>query len=77
MREWVGVRDDISDVGSDALSTAESASFRVIGELRRRVGLTKENTEGGIYVTHLTSSITGGNLVTVQADGTIDTVATT
>ncbi|GAH17489.1 unnamed protein product, partial [marine sediment metagenome] len=37
----------------------------------------KENTEGGIYITHLTSAITGGNLVTVQSDGTIDAVATT
>ena len=77
MRDWVGVRNDISDVGSDALSTAESVSFTVIGEIRRRVGLTKENTEGGIYVTHLTSTITGGNLITVQSDGTIDAVVTT
>ena len=75
MREWVGVRNDISDVGSDALSVAESVSFRVIGEIRRRPGLTKETTEGGLYLTHITSPVAGSSLVTVSSDGTIDAIA--
>lgn len=75
MRNWVGVENNVSDVGSEALATAESVSFRVIGELRRRPGLTKETTEGGLYLTHITTPVAGPSLVTVQSDGTVDAVS--
>ena len=75
MRKWIGIHDEISDVGSEALKVAESVSFRVTGELRRRAGLTKENTQGGIYMTHINTPVAGSSLVEVQSDGTIDAVA--
>ncbi len=75
MREWEAIRDDLSDVGSNALKVAESVSFRVRGELRRRSGLTKQATEGGLFITHINTPVAGSSLVVVQSDGTIDAVS--
>lgn len=75
MKNWLGLGDDKTNVGTPSLEVAESISFRVNGELRRRAGLTKESIEGGLYMTHIKSLITGGFLVTVQSDGTIDAVS--
>ena len=75
MRKWIGVQDHISDVGGEALKTAESVSFRINGELRRRQGLTRVDTEGGIHIGHIRSPVAGSSLVVVQSDGTVEGLA--
>ncbi len=74
-RQWIALRDDQSDVGGAALTKADSVSFRVDGEVRRRSGLTKVATGGAIYMGHIRSLIGGSSIVLVQSDGTVDSVA--
>ncbi len=44
MRQWPGVRADLTAISDEGLATAKNISFKVDGELRRRPGLDGDNT---------------------------------
>ena len=43
MRDWPGVRADLSPVADEGLATAKNVSYKIGGELRRRAGLDGDN----------------------------------
>jgi hypothetical protein len=56
MRNWPGVRADLTAISEEGLATAKNISFKVDGELRRRPGLDGDNIvqAGGELVTEWT-----------------------
>ncbi len=84
MRNWQGLREDLSVVSEDGMARAENLSFLVQGELRRRPGLGSRINESGVLVTEWTDPFGtpyyaynsgSGTLTTVKvSDGTETTV---
>ncbi len=54
MKNWQGLREDLSVVANDGMATAQNVSYRVIGELRRRPGLAGRIDNSGSLVTEWT-----------------------
>ncbi len=54
MKNWQGVRADLSDVSDEGMATAQNVSYFVQGELRRRPGLSGRIDTGGSLVTEWT-----------------------
>lgn len=76
MREWQGIRDDLSPAGNDqGMTTVIGASFYVTNELGRRSGLTAITASGGAALGSFRSAVTGSWLLIVTAAGTIEGIA--
>lgn len=56
MRDWPGVRADLSAIADEGLATAKNVSYRIGGELRRRPGLDGNGriAEAGLLVSEWT-----------------------
>lgn len=84
MRQWQGLREDLSVVADEGLATATNLSFRIKGELRRRPGLAGKIAQNGILVAEWTDPFGtvyyiynngSGGLVSVKvSDGTATTL---
>jgi hypothetical protein len=77
MKQWQGLRDDLSVVAPDGMARAENVSFRVLGELRRRPGLGSRINETGTLVTEWTDPFGAVYYVYNSGSGTIRTVKVT
>jgi hypothetical protein len=74
MREWQGLREDLSVTAPDGLATATNLSLRVIGEARRRAGLAGRIDEAGVLVTEWTDPFGTGYLIFNNGSGTLKSV---
>ncbi len=74
MRNWQGLREDLSVVAEDGLARAENVSYRVLGELRRRPGLGGKINESGTLVTEWTDPFGAVFYCYNSGSGTIRTV---
>lgn len=76
MRQWQGIRDDLSVVSDEGLLTATNVSLQIGGELRRRPGLSGRVDETGTLVTEWTDPFATSYLVYNSGAGTLRAVAT-
>jgi hypothetical protein len=74
MRQWQGIRDDVSQVGSDAPSLVVGMSFYVDGELSRRPGLSYLYAADAIGMGTFKHPVTGAWLAIVGANGDMDAI---
>lgn len=74
MKQWQGLREDLSVVADEGLATATNVSFRIAGELRRRPGLAGRIDESGTLVTEWTDPFGTGYLIFNDGAGTIKSV---
>jgi hypothetical protein len=74
VREWQGLREDISDVAEDGLATATNLSYAIDGEIRRRPGFADRVDEAGTLVTEWTDPFGSGYLVYNTGAGSLKTV---
>ncbi len=74
MRNWQGLREDLSVTSEDGMLTATNVSYKIIGELRRRPGLTGRLDESGTLVREWTDPFGAAYLVYNSGSGTIRTV---
>lgn len=77
MRNWQGLREDLSVVAEDGMARAENVSYQVLGELRRRPGLGGKINEAGILVTEWTDPFGTVYYVYNSGSGTLRTVKVT
>jgi hypothetical protein len=74
MKNWQGLREDLSVVAPEGMATATNVSFRTQGELRRRPGLAGKINEAGVLVTEWTDPFGAVFLFFNSGSGTITSV---
>lgn len=74
MKEWQGLREDLSVVSPEGMAGATNVSFRLIGELRRRPGLAGKINEAGTLVTEWTDPFGNTFLIYNNGSGSITSV---
>ncbi len=77
MRQWQGMRADLSLIADEGLLTAQNVSYKVAGEVRRRSGLANRIDESGILVTEWSDPFGTPYLVYNSGAGTLRTVKIT
>lgn len=71
MRQWDGIRDDLSDAGGEGLHDAIGVSFSTDGELGRRTGLTRLAAVGGMAMGAFHDSQGNSWLMLVTTSGAV------
>ena len=75
MRNWEGLRQDLSDTGGDHFTDLRGVSWEVEGQLQRRPGLTYLTDTGGVEMTSYRGPDDVAYVVIINSAGSVEEIA--